>query len=126
MLYELGKRDKMRGLPSLLSLFRNGFNKSTNARFYLSYDIKITLKTHFCCKNIIILALSTQRCYGRSNVSRKSVMHLGDNCIPMFHLGRYIVGYTVGNLVLRRRYTSPDKKKLNMVIPILMHFNSFL
>ena len=24
---------------------------------------------------------------------------LGDNCIQNFHLGRYIVGYTVGNLV---------------------------
>ena len=31
---ELGKRDKMRGLPSILSLFRNEFNKlnSTRAR----------------------------------------------------------------------------------------------
>ena len=28
---------------------------------------------------------------------------LGDNCIQTFHLGRYIFGYTVGNLVLRRR-----------------------
>ena len=28
---------------------------------------------------------------------------LGDNCIQNFHLGRYMVGYTVGNLVLRRR-----------------------
>ena len=27
----------------------------------------------------------------------------GDNCIQNFHLGRYIVGYTVGNLVLQRR-----------------------
>ena len=45
---------------------------STNVRFYLSYDIKITLKSHFCCKNVIILSLCTQRCYGRHNVSRKS------------------------------------------------------
>ena len=43
MLNELGKRDKMRGLPSILSLFRNEFNKfnnynkRTNVRFYLSY-----------------------------------------------------------------------------------------
>ena len=39
-LNELEKRDKMRGLPSILSLFRNEFNKfkSTNVRFYLSYD----------------------------------------------------------------------------------------
>ena len=33
-LNELGKRDKMRGLPSILSLFRNEFNKfnKTGAR----------------------------------------------------------------------------------------------
>ena len=29
--------------------------------------------------------------------------YLGDNCIQNFHLGRYIVVYTVGNFVLRRR-----------------------
>ena len=28
----LGKRDKMRGLPSILSLFRNKFNKFNNTR----------------------------------------------------------------------------------------------
>ena len=32
LLNELGKRDKMRGLPSILSLFRNEFNKFTNTR----------------------------------------------------------------------------------------------
>ena len=31
-LNELGKRDKMRGLPSILSLFRNEFNKCNNTR----------------------------------------------------------------------------------------------
>ena len=30
VLNELGKRDKMRGLPSILSLFRNEFNKCNN------------------------------------------------------------------------------------------------
>ena len=35
-----------------------------------------------------------------------NVSHLGDNCIQIFHLGRYIVGYTVGNFVLRRRAVS--------------------
>ena len=62
--------------------------------------------------------------------------YLGDNCIQNFHLGRYIVGYTVGNLVLRRRVSGavnviserifddlpPKMKILNMVIPILMHY----
>ena len=32
LLKELGKRDKMRGLSSILSLFRNEFNKSNIAR----------------------------------------------------------------------------------------------
>ena len=65
--------------------------------------------------------------------------YLGDNCIQIFHLGRYIVGYTVGNFVLRRRvsgavkrnfrtyirrYTSPNEN-LNTVIPILMRFLTF-
>ena len=30
-----------------------------NVRFYLSYDIKNTLKSHFWCKNVIILPLCT-------------------------------------------------------------------
>ena len=32
LLNELRKRDKMRGLPSILSLFRNKFNKFNNTR----------------------------------------------------------------------------------------------
>ena len=32
LLNELEKRDKMRGLPSILSLFCNEFNKFNNAR----------------------------------------------------------------------------------------------
>ena len=47
-----------------------------NVRFYLSYDIKITLKSHFCGKNVIILSLCTQHCYGRHNISRKSVFKI--------------------------------------------------
>ena len=30
LLNELGKRDKMRGLPSILSIFRNEFDKFNN------------------------------------------------------------------------------------------------
>ena len=32
LLNKLGKRDKMRGLPSILSLFHNEFNKFNNTR----------------------------------------------------------------------------------------------
>ena len=43
-------------------------------------------------------------------------MHLGDNCIENFHLGRYIVGYTVGNLVLRRRASGAVKRDFRTYI----------
>ena len=49
LLNKLRKRDKMRGFPSILSLFRNEFNNSIrqehNVRFYLSQDITL-LKNH--------------------------------------------------------------------------------
>ena len=32
LLNKLGKRDKMRGLPSIFSLFRKAFNKYNNTR----------------------------------------------------------------------------------------------
>ena len=78
LLNKLGKRDKMRGLPSILSLFRNEFNKFNNTRARLLdsiYHMTNTLKSHFWRKNVIILSLCTQRCYGRHNVSRKSINH---------------------------------------------------
>ena len=78
LLNELGKRDKMWGLPSILSLFRNEFNKFnyTRARMLDSiYHMTNTLKSRFWRKNVIILSLCTQRCYGRHNVSRKSINH---------------------------------------------------
>ena len=46
----------------------------------------------------------------------KSANHLGDNCIQNVHLGRYIVGYTVGNLVLRRRVSGAVKRDLQTYI----------
>ena len=45
LLNELGKRDKMRGLPSILSLFRNEFNKCNNTRArMLDFFYHMTLK----------------------------------------------------------------------------------
>ena len=80
LLNELRKIDKMRGLPSILSLFRNTFNKFNNIGARLldsNYHITNSLKSHFWRKNVIILSLllCTQRCYGRHNVSRKSIKH---------------------------------------------------
>ena len=59
LLNELGKRDKMRGLPSILSLFRNEFNKfnNTKARMLDSiYHMTNSLKSHFWRKNVMILS----------------------------------------------------------------------
>ena len=39
-----------------------------------------------------------------------------DNCIQNFHLGRYIVGYTVGNVVLRRRESGAVKRDFRTCI----------
>ena len=82
LLNELGKRDKMRGLPSILSLFRNEFNKfnKTRARildsiYHMTLSIKNTLKSNFWRKNVTMLSICTQRCYGRHYVSRKSINH---------------------------------------------------
>ena len=70
----------MHGLPRILSLFRNEFNafNYTSARMLYSIDhitLGLLLKSHFCRKNVIIVSLCTQRCYGRHYVSRKSVIH---------------------------------------------------
>ena len=86
LLNELGKRNKMRGLPSILSLFRNEFNKFNNTRARMLdsiYHMTNTLKSHFWRKNVMILPSCTQRCYGRHNVSRISVNHYSciDTCI---------------------------------------------
>ena len=68
LLNELGKRDRMRGLPSILSLFRNEFNKFNNTRARMLdsiHHMKNTLKSHFWRKNVIIVSL---HCYVRSVV----------------------------------------------------------
>ena len=78
LLNKLGKRDKMRGLPSILSLFRNELNQFNNTRARMLdsiYHMTNTLKSHFWRKNVIIWSLCTQRCYGRYYVSRRSINH---------------------------------------------------
>ena len=54
---ELGKRDKMGCLPSILPLFHNKFNKFNNTRARVLdsiYHMTISLKSHFWRKNVII------------------------------------------------------------------------
>ena len=88
LLNKLGKRDKMRGLTNILSLFRNKFNKFNNIRARMLdsiYGIKIALKSHFWRKSVIILLLYTQRCYGRQNVSSKSINHYTSGLSILIH-----------------------------------------
>ena len=79
LLNKLGKRDKMEGLPSILSFFRNIFNKFNN-KFNntgawmldsIYHDIKTTLKSYFWRQTIRILPLKASF----HNVSQKSVNH---------------------------------------------------
>ena len=50
------------------------------------------------------------------NAKSRLRAHLADNCIQNFHLGRYIVGYTVGNLVLRRHASGAVKSDFRTYI----------
>ena len=56
LLNEFGKSDKMRGLPSILSLFLNQYNTFNDVRLYLSYDIKITSK-NYVWRFVILFAI---------------------------------------------------------------------
>ena len=61
-LNKLGKRDKMQGLPSIVSLYRNEFNKFNNARARMLDSIDhVTdyLKSNFLRRKVIILSLCT-------------------------------------------------------------------
>ena len=61
----------MRGLPSILSLFRNEIDKFNNTRAQMLdsiYHMINTLKSRFWRKNVMIVSLDSQRCYGRHNV----------------------------------------------------------
>ena len=78
LLKGFGKRDKMRGLPSILSLFRNEFNKfnNTGAQMLDSiYHMALKILKHciFVCENVKSFPYYTQGYNGRHHVSRKSV-----------------------------------------------------
>ena len=62
LLKELGKRDKMRGLPRIISLFRNDLNKFNNTRpRILDFIYHMTLSYFeisflaYKCNNIVIM-----------------------------------------------------------------------
>ena len=75
LLNELKKRGKMRGLPSILSPFRNEFNTFNNTGaqlllcFYLSHNIRFTENSHFGRENANILPSFMQSYNGRHYVT---------------------------------------------------------
>ena len=58
VLNELKKRDKMRGLPSILSLFRNEFNKFNNTGTRISNDRMLDSIYHMPLKLLKIAFLA--------------------------------------------------------------------
>ena len=76
LLNRLGKRDKMRGLPSILSLFRNEFN-NTGAQM-LDPIYHMTLKlfwNHIFGVKTFGFAICMTLKASVHNISRKSVNH---------------------------------------------------
>ena len=73
LLNELGKEIKCEACRAFYLFFAtsliNSITQEHDVRFCLPYDFMITLESHFCRKNVIILSLCTQRCYGRHNIS---------------------------------------------------------
>ena len=54
LLNELGERDKMRGLPSILSLFRNEFNKFNNTRARMMFKCDFERGVFYSIYNMTI------------------------------------------------------------------------
>ena len=69
LLNKFRRRDKMQGLQSILSVFRNKFNKFNNTGARMLDFIKIILKSYFWCDNIWIFTI----CLTFHNDSRKSL-----------------------------------------------------
>ena len=79
LLNKLRRRDKMRGLPSILSLFHNKFDKFNHSRARMLesiYHMALRLLQNLISvvKNVMILSLCRQPCcdYGSYNIPRKS------------------------------------------------------
>ena len=82
-------------------------NETMNER---TYELKDENYIHqgINTRGILIMTMmmiNVQPCYFKNSIRHlllETSILLGDNCIQNILCGRYIVGYTVGNLVLRR------------------------
>ena len=91
LLNELGERDKMGGLPSILSLFRNEFNKLKNTRARILdsiYHMTNTLKSHFWRKkryNFVIMYATLLWTSKRVPKIDKPLVVYRFYCMALFH-----------------------------------------
>ena len=74
LLNKLGKSDKMRGLPRILSLFRNKFTffKNTGAQLlnlFYHMTLKLLKNYIFGCENVKILSSLMQCFNGQLNIN---------------------------------------------------------
>ena len=90
----------------ILCHFCQALPMSTTANVVTSSQAKGTNSTSFLTERSGVSTLGL----------RRWCCQLGDNCIQNFHLGRYIVGYTVGNLVLRRPISGAVKRDFRTYI----------
>ena len=103
---ELGKSDKIRGLPSILSFFHNTFYKFDNTGARMSdYIYQMTLyclKSHFRHENMKILRSFTQ-CYDGHHLVTlpiyKMVYHF--YCMAVYHYQRRH-NLIKGNILLKK------------------------
>ena len=65
LLIELRKIAKIRGLPSILSHFRNEFNQFNSSEACISHDINCNQKSLFWRENVNIVSSFAQRYNGR-------------------------------------------------------------
>ena len=98
-LNKLRKRNKMRGLPSILFLFRNEFNKvnnkyrSPNVKFYLLQDIK---KIFW---KIAIFPYFTQSYNACHNVTLLTLLHSVISPSDATSCDKYFLKYKTGTLM---------------------------
>ena len=79
----------------------------------LLYDIKITLKSHFCRKNVINLSLCTHVAVDVITFSRKSVVYRF-YCMRLFH--SQTPSHMIKVVILKPEYTFFKKKYIPTII----------
>ena len=79
---------------------------SMEVRFYLSYDITISLKSHFWCEDIKIVSLWMHCCY---EASLHNIRHIDPSLVLVEP--RKTLPYITERLLMRRKESNQTKQK---------------